>query len=135
MSGRRQRGGAAAHPTDGPSPATADHGMATPGPRPAARLRGGKRALATVHIAIALGWIGLTLVGAMRIALHGAREDQLGKQAAADQAEARLLRDEQRRLRDQLEWDASPVALGEAVKALNLPLADAGGRLIGGPTP
>jgi hypothetical protein len=94
-----------------------------------------KRALATVHIAIAVGWIGLTLAGSMRIALHGAREDQLGKQAAADQAEARLLRDEQRRLRDQLEWDASPVALGEAVKALNLPLADAGGRLVGGGAP
>ncbi|MFM2090951.1 MAG: hypothetical protein RLZZ127_1440 [Planctomycetota bacterium] len=94
-----------------------------------------RRTMIVVHAAVALAWIGLTLAGAMRIALHGTREDRLGKESAADQAEARLLRDEQRRLRDQLEWDASPVALGEAVRALNLPLADAQGRIVGSVAP
>lgn len=90
-----------------------------------------KRFVVICHILIAAAWISLTLVGAMRIALHGAKEQQLGKQAAADRDETRLLRNEQQRLRDQLEWDASPIALGEAVKTLNLPLTDTQGRIPG----
>ena len=75
-----------------------------------------------VHVAIAIVWIGLALVLALKIALLGNEEIALKKGRGADLKNRISLAHEVDQRKRQLDYEASAPALDEAIRGLGLPL-------------
>ena len=75
-----------------------------------------------VHVAIAIVWIGLALVLALKIALLGNEEIALKKARGADLKNRIALAHEVDQRKRQLDYEASAPALDEAIRGLGLPL-------------
>jgi hypothetical protein len=74
------------------------------------------------HIVIAVAWISLALVLALKVALLGNEEIALKKARGADLKSRTDLAYQLERAQSQLEYEASGPALDEAIRTLGLPL-------------
>jgi hypothetical protein len=75
-----------------------------------------------VHSIIATVWVSLAVVLGLKIALLGNEESALNRQRGVERKARIELAFQQDRLRSQLAFEASPTALDEAVRRLQLPL-------------
>jgi hypothetical protein len=74
------------------------------------------------HIIVAAVWVSLAVVLGLKIALLGNEEAALRRQGGADRKAEVELGFQQDKLKSQLAFEASPPALEEAVRRLQLPL-------------
>ncbi len=75
-----------------------------------------------IHIIVASIWVSLAVVLGLKIALLGSEESSLNRQRGLDRKAQLELTYQSDRLRSQLAFEASPPALEEAVRRLQLPL-------------
>ena len=75
-----------------------------------------------IHITVAAVWISLAVVLGLKIALLGNEEGSLNRQRGIDRKTQLEMVYQRDRLRSQLSFEASPPALEEAVRRLQLPL-------------
>jgi hypothetical protein len=73
-----------------------------------------------VHIIVAAVWVSLAVVLGLKIALLGNEEAALNRQRGADRKAQVELGFQQDKLRSQLAFEASPPALDEAVRKVQL---------------
>ena len=75
-----------------------------------------------VHIVVAAVWVSLAVVLGLKIALLGNEEAGLNRQRGSDRKAQDELGFQQDKLRSQLAFEASPPALEDAVRRLQLPI-------------
>ena len=76
-----------------------------------------------VHVLLAVVWIPLALILALKVALLGNEEIALKKARGADLKSRTDLAYQLERAKSQLDYEASAPALDDAIRALGLPLA------------
>ncbi|MBA2480372.1 MAG: hypothetical protein H0V44_06900 [Planctomycetes bacterium] len=75
-----------------------------------------------IHIVVAAIWISLAVVLGLKIALLGNEQSALNRQRGIDRKARIELAFQRERVQSQLTFEASPPALEEAVRRLQLPL-------------
>ena len=76
-----------------------------------------------VHVLLAVVWIPLALILALKVALLGNEEIALKKARGADLKSRTDLAYQLERVKSQLDYEASAPALDDAIRTLGLPLA------------